>query len=62
MNAANEAAVAAFLKDKIHFYDISDIVEKCINDITYIEKPTIEEIFETHNNTLALADKLIDKK
>ena len=62
LNAANEAAVAAFLKDKIHFYDISDIVEKCINDITYIEKPTIEEIFETHNNTLALADKLIDKK
>lgn len=62
MNAANEAAVAAFLKDKIHFYDISDIVEKCINDITYIEKPTTEEIFETHNNTLALADKLIDKK
>lgn len=62
MNAANEAAVAAFLKDKIHFYEISDIVEKCINDISYIEKPTIEEIFETHNNTLALADKLIDKK
>lgn len=62
LNAANEAAVAAFLKDKIHFYDISDIVEKCINDISYIEKPTIEEIFETHNNTLALADKLIDKK
>ncbi len=47
MNAANEAAVAAFLSDKIGFLDIADIVENTMNTFEAKQNPTIEEIIET---------------
>lgn len=47
MNAANEAAVAAFLQDKIGFLDIADIVEKAMNEFKPKSAPTLDEIIET---------------
>ena len=49
MNAANEAAVAAYLKDRIGFYDIA-------RGICYIEQPTLEDIFATHEEAYRLAE------
>ena len=59
MNAANEAAVAAYLKGRIGFYDITDIVEKCMNDGPFIASPDMDDIFRTNDETLKMAEDLI---
>ena len=59
MNAANESAVAAFLRDEIPFYGISDIVAECMETISFIPEPAIEDIFETDRQARAMADRLI---
>ena len=60
MNAANEAAVAAYLQDRIRFYDISDIVEKCMAGANFVANPDIDDIFETHKEVFTKANELID--
>ncbi|MCW8941488.1 MAG: 1-deoxy-D-xylulose-5-phosphate reductoisomerase, partial [Flavobacteriales bacterium] len=40
LNAANEVAVEAFLKDKIKFLDIAEINQKCMEQVTFIAQPT----------------------
>jgi 1-deoxy-D-xylulose-5-phosphate reductoisomerase len=47
LNAANEIAVWAFLKNRIEFLDITAVVEKTMTKIDFIEKPTLEEYFES---------------
>ena len=59
LNAANESAVAAYLRDEIPFYGISDIVWECIGKTTFISEPTIDEIFQTNTQARATADWLI---
>ena len=46
MNGANEEAVAAFLRDQIHFYDIYDMVVRAVDSVPFIENPSLEEILE----------------
>ena len=46
-NAANEKAVAMFLERRIAFLDIPDIIASAMEEITYIEHPSVEEILET---------------
>ena len=48
MNAANEAAVAAFLKDGIRFYDIPEIISTCMAGVNFVEKPTVEDLLATN--------------
>lgn len=48
MNAANEAAVAAFLKDGIRFYDIPEIISACMAGVNFVEKPTVEDLLSTN--------------
>jgi 1-deoxy-D-xylulose-5-phosphate reductoisomerase len=47
LNAANEIAVEAFLKEKISFIQITNLIEYCMNHITFVENPTIEDLIET---------------
>jgi 1-deoxy-D-xylulose-5-phosphate reductoisomerase len=47
LNAANEIAVWAFLQNRIGFLDITAVVEKTMANIPFIEKPTLDEYFET---------------
>ena len=47
LNAANEIAVWAFLKNRIGFLDITAVVEKTLEKIAFIEKPTLDEYFES---------------
>lgn len=47
LNAANEVVVAAFLKDQISFLDMSDVIEKTMNRVTYISNPTYHDYVET---------------
>jgi len=59
LNAANEIAVAAFLKDKIGFLQMSDIVEQCLQTIDFIVKPTYEDYVETDKKTRIKALEMI---
>ena len=59
MNAANEAAVAAYLKGQIGFYDITDIVERCMNDGPFIASPDLDDIFRTNEETHKMAGDLM---
>ena len=47
MNGANEEAVAMFLRDEIGFYDIYRLVELAVEQVPFLENPTLEEILET---------------
>ena len=62
MNAANEAAVAAFLQEKIGFYDITDIVKECMDTSVHVSQPDIDTIFGNHEETLNKAAEIISRK
>jgi len=59
VNAANEIAVDAFLKDKVSFLGMSDLIEKCMLNVSFIKLPNLEDYIETDKNTRALALELI---
>ena len=61
MNAANEAAVAAFLQDRIGFYDITSVVRECMDGVDFVADPDLETIFATNAEALIRAGELIDK-
>ena len=61
MNAANEAAVAAFLQEKIGFYDITDVVRECMEGADFAAAPDLDTIFETNSRTLVQAAGIIRK-
>jgi 1-deoxy-D-xylulose-5-phosphate reductoisomerase len=43
MNAANEIAVYAFLRNRIGFLDMTELIEKTMNAIPFITSPTLDE-------------------
>ena len=61
MNAANEAAVAAFLQERIGFYDITDVVRRTMEESEFIATPGLDAIFATNEQAYAKAKTLIDK-
>ena len=59
LNAANEIAVEAFLNDKIGFLNMSDLIDNCLEKITFVKSPTLEDYVETDQQTRILAKKLL---
>jgi 1-deoxy-D-xylulose-5-phosphate reductoisomerase len=59
LNAANEIAVWAFLRNRIGFLDITAVVEKAMQHTAFIEKPTLEQYFETDGEARTFAASLI---
>ena len=59
MNAANELAVDAFLKDRIKFLEISDVIEACMAKVNYIGQPSLDDLIVTDEETRKLASTLI---
>lgn len=59
LNAANEIVVDAFLKDKIGFLSMSDVIENCLEKITFVQNPTLEDYVNTDRETRILANKLL---
>ena len=55
LNAANEAAVAAFLEGHIGFYDIPDTIARVMDGVEFAAKPSLDDIFATHEAAYALA-------
>ena len=59
MNAANEAAVAAFLKDQIGFYDIPKIISRVMDGVKFAQEPSLDDIFATHEEAFQMAGSLL---
>jgi len=59
MNAANEIAVDAFLKEEIAFGQMPKIVEQAMENISYIQSPTYSTLVETDSETRAFASSLV---
>lgn len=59
MNAANEIAVYAFLKNRIGFLEMTDLIEKTMEHVSFIEKPTLDEYFESDGEARSFAADVI---
>jgi len=59
LNAANEIAVYAFLRNRIGFLEMTELIEKTLEKINYISEPTLEDYFETDGEARNFAASLI---
>jgi 1-deoxy-D-xylulose-5-phosphate reductoisomerase len=59
LNAANEVAVAEFLRDNVGFLEMSGVVERCLEKMSFIKHPTHEDYVETDRETRVRALELI---
>ncbi len=59
MNAANEASVTAFLNDQIRFVQIPEVIEESMKQIPEKELPNLEDVAESHQKTMNVANKII---
>ena len=59
MNAANEIAVYAFLRNRIGFLDMTDVIERTMQKVSFISAPTLEQYFESDGEARNYAADLI---
>lgn len=59
MNAANEIAVYAFLRNRINFLDMTNVIEKTMETIPFIPQPTLEEYFDSDGEARNFAADII---
>ena len=59
VNAANEVVVSAFLKDRLSFLRMSEVIEQCMGKVPFIQTPTYEDYVATDAETRRLAESLI---
>ena len=59
LNAANEVAVDAFLKGKIGFFAMSDIIEQTISETVFISSPTLDDYIATDREARARSSEKI---
>jgi 1-deoxy-D-xylulose-5-phosphate reductoisomerase len=59
LNAANEIAVWAFLRNLIGFLDITAVVEQAMEKVHFIQSPTLEQYFESDGEARNFAASLI---
>jgi 1-deoxy-D-xylulose-5-phosphate reductoisomerase len=59
MNAANEEAVEAFLKEQIGFLQIPDVIEQTLGKSVYIKAPQLEDLFNSDLEARRVAKELI---
>jgi 1-deoxy-D-xylulose-5-phosphate reductoisomerase len=59
LNAANEVAVDAFLKDRIGFLEMSAVVERCLGKMDYIANPKYEDYVHTDSETRIKALEIV---
>jgi 1-deoxy-D-xylulose-5-phosphate reductoisomerase len=61
MNAANEVAVDAFLKGQVGFLQMSDIIEKTLETVEFIENPDFDDFIRSDTEARRIANQLIGK-
>ena len=62
VNAANEVVVAAFLEDKISFLGMSEVIEKTMARVSFIQTPRYEDYVATDAETRRIAAELVINK
>ncbi len=62
LNAANEVAVESFLQDKIGFLEMSNVVEKCLEKVSFVAKPVYSDYVETNKETRERAKEWVNLK
>lgn len=62
VNAANEIAVAAFLNDEIGFLEIPEVIEACMQKVSFVQNPDIDDYVSTNEETRRLASEMISEK
>ena len=62
MNAANEIAVAAYLREEISFYGISELVAETMDGVECVASPSLDDIFATNEAAKEYASALIEKR
>lgn len=61
INAANEIAVSGFLNGHIGFLAMSDLIEACMQKMSFINEPSLEDYLNTDKETRAFAQNLIQQ-
>jgi 1-deoxy-D-xylulose-5-phosphate reductoisomerase len=59
INAANEVVVESFLKDKIGFLAMSDVIEACMQKASFVKVPTLDDYMATDKEVRSLAYEMI---
>lgn len=59
LNAANEIAVFAFLRNRVGFLDMTDLIERTMQHVPFIAEPTLEEYFDSDAEARNFAASLI---
>lgn len=59
LNAANEIAVYAFLRNRVGFLDMTEMIERTMQYVSYLESPSLEEYFESDAEARNFAASLI---
>jgi len=62
LNAANEVAVESFLKEKIGFLQMADMIEKVMNLVPFISKPDLDAYHRTDCEARSVAMELVSKR
>jgi 1-deoxy-D-xylulose-5-phosphate reductoisomerase len=57
MNAANEIAVAKFLKDEIGFLQIADVVSSTMEKVPFISNPTLDDYLASDTEARRIASE-----
>ncbi len=61
MNAADEVAVHAFLREEITFLQIPELIEQCMANAGFVGNPTLNDYESTDNEARAFATELLRK-
>ena len=56
LNAANELAVSKFLNEEIKYLDIPEIIEYAMENVEFIDNPTVEQIFATEKTVYEMIE------
>jgi 1-deoxy-D-xylulose-5-phosphate reductoisomerase len=59
MNAANEVAVDSFIKGKIGFIKIPDLIEQTLDKSIFIKEPALDDLIESDKLARQLSEQLI---
>lgn len=57
LNAANEIAVAAFLRDEVGFLQMSELVEDCLSRVSYLAEPSLDDYVQTDKEARRVAQE-----
>jgi len=61
LNAANEVVVNVFLNEGVQFLKMPDVIEKCLQNISLVKQPSLEDLINTDKETRIMATELISK-